>query len=55
MRVMELAENVTPEERLVRMNQLLDEMLDLTDALPEPMKNATSRKENIPSLSENRC
>ncbi len=35
MRIMELAENVTPEERLARMNQLLDEMLDLTDALED--------------------
>jgi len=55
MRLTEFEINVTPEERLERMNQLLDEMLDLTDTLTEPRKNATPREENITTLSEDRC
>jgi len=55
MRIMELSENVTPEERLARMDQLLDEMLSLTDELPELEKNAPPRKEDISTLSEHRC
>ena len=53
MRIMEVAENVTPEERLSRMDQLLNEMLELTENLPE-INNVTFRKENIPALSESR-
>lgn len=55
MRLTELVINVTPEERLERMNQLLDEMIDLTDTLTEQRKNAPPREENITTLSEDRC